>query len=76
MRMAQRCRKAWLRLFGSRTREVRASVSIGIALSTPDAHASEDVLKDADVAMRRAKAMADRAAKYSMKPCTRVRLGV
>ncbi len=38
-------------------REVRASASIGIALNT-DVHARpEDALKDADVAMRRAKAL-------------------
>jgi len=39
------------------SRELRVSASIGIALST-DTHARpEDVLKDADVAMRRAKAL-------------------
>ncbi len=38
-------------------REVRASVSIGIALSTDAHERPEDLLKDADVAMRRAKAM-------------------
>jgi EAL domain-containing protein (putative c-di-GMP-specific phosphodiesterase class I) len=39
------------------SREVRASVSIGIALSTLAHEAPEDVLKDADVAMRRAKGL-------------------
>jgi diguanylate cyclase (GGDEF)-like protein len=39
------------------SREVRASVSIGIALSTRTHKRPEDVLKDADVAMRRAKAL-------------------
>lgn len=38
-------------------REVRASVSIGIALSTDAHERPESVLKDADVAMRRAKAL-------------------
>jgi diguanylate cyclase (GGDEF)-like protein/PAS domain S-box-containing protein len=39
------------------SREVRVSVSIGIALSTRTHKRPEDVLKDADVAMRRAKAL-------------------
>ena len=38
-------------------REVRASVSIGIALNTEVHTRPEDALKDADVAMRRAKAL-------------------
>jgi diguanylate cyclase (GGDEF)-like protein/PAS domain S-box-containing protein len=38
------------------SREVRASVSIGIAMSTEAHERPENVLKDADVAMRRAKA--------------------
>src|ERR1700726_2389384 len=39
------------------SRGVRASVSMGIALSTRTHERPEDVLKDADVAMRRAKAL-------------------
>lgn len=39
------------------SREVRASVSIGIALSTASHERPEDALKDADTAMRRAKAL-------------------
>ena len=38
-------------------REVRVAASIGIALSTPAHERAEDVLKDADVALRRAKAL-------------------
>jgi diguanylate cyclase (GGDEF)-like protein/PAS domain S-box-containing protein len=38
-------------------REVHASASVGIALSTPTHQRAEDLLVDADVAMRRAKAM-------------------
>jgi diguanylate cyclase (GGDEF)-like protein/PAS domain S-box-containing protein len=38
-------------------REVRVSVSLGIALSTDAHERPEDLLKDADVAMRRAKAL-------------------
>jgi len=38
-------------------REVRASASVGIALSAPAHERAEDLLLDADVAMRRAKAM-------------------
>jgi len=43
--------------FPIESREVRASASVGIALTTPAHTRPEDVLKDADVAMRRAKAM-------------------
>jgi EAL domain-containing protein (putative c-di-GMP-specific phosphodiesterase class I) len=39
------------------TREVRVSLSVGIALNAPTHERPEDVLKDADVAMRRAKAL-------------------
>lgn len=39
------------------SREVRASVSIGIALSTPNHERPEHALKDADTAMRRAKGL-------------------
>ncbi len=38
-------------------REVRISASVGIGLSTPEHSRPEDVLKDADVAMRRAKSL-------------------
>jgi diguanylate cyclase (GGDEF)-like protein/PAS domain S-box-containing protein len=38
-------------------REVRTSASVGIALSTPAHQRAEELLQDADVAMRRAKAM-------------------
>jgi len=43
--------------FSIEGREVRASISVGIALSTAAHTLPEDVLKDADVAMRRAKAL-------------------
>jgi diguanylate cyclase (GGDEF)-like protein/PAS domain S-box-containing protein len=39
------------------SKEVRVSLSIGIALSAPTHDRSEDLLKDADVAMRRAKSL-------------------
>jgi diguanylate cyclase (GGDEF)-like protein/PAS domain S-box-containing protein len=38
-------------------REVRTSASVGIALSTPEHQRAEELLQEADVAMRRAKAM-------------------
>ncbi len=41
------------------SREVRASLGIGIAVSTPAHQQPEDVLKDANVAMRRAKALGE-----------------
>lgn len=57
MRVAKRMQLAVAEPFDIEAREVRASVSIGIALSTASHSRPEDVLKDADVAMRRAKAL-------------------
>jgi len=57
MRIAKRILTAIAEPFQLESREVRASLSVGIALSTAAHARPEDVLKDADVAMRRAKAM-------------------
>ncbi len=57
MRVARSIQTAVAEPFHVENREVRVSVSIGIALSTPAHERAEDVLKDADVAMRRAKAL-------------------
>ncbi len=57
MRVARGMQEAVARPFLVESREVRPSVSIGIALSTPTHELPEDVLRDADVAMRRAKAL-------------------
>jgi diguanylate cyclase (GGDEF)-like protein/PAS domain S-box-containing protein len=57
MRVARSIQTAVAEPFQVENREVRVSVSIGIALSTPAHERAEDVLKDADVAMRRAKAL-------------------
>jgi diguanylate cyclase (GGDEF)-like protein/PAS domain S-box-containing protein len=57
LRIAQRIQAAVAEPFFIDSREVRASMSIGIALSTLAHEAPEDVLKDADVAMRRAKGL-------------------
>lgn len=57
MRVARRVQAAVAEPLSLNTREVRASVSVGIALSTPAHERPEDVLKDADVAMRRAKSL-------------------
>jgi diguanylate cyclase (GGDEF)-like protein/PAS domain S-box-containing protein len=57
MRVAQRLQTGMAESFYVESQEVRASVSIGIALSTPLHERSEDILKDADVAMRRAKSL-------------------
>jgi diguanylate cyclase (GGDEF)-like protein/PAS domain S-box-containing protein len=57
MRVAKRIQTTTAEPFQLESREVRASVSVGIALSTAAHTRPEDVLKDADVAMRRAKAM-------------------
>jgi PAS domain S-box-containing protein len=57
LRIARRLQEAVAAPFPIESREVRASASVGIALTTVAHTRPEDVLKDADVAMRRAKAM-------------------
>src|SRR6201987_6004624 len=57
LRIARRLQAAVAAPFSVESREVRASASVGIALTTAAHSRPEDVLKDADVAMRRAKAM-------------------
>ena len=57
MRVARRIQGAIAEPLSVNGREVRVSASIGIALSVPSHERPEDVLKDADVAMRRAKAL-------------------
>jgi len=57
MRVARRVQEVVAQPFFIDSREVRAAVSIGIALSTEAHERPEDVLKDADVALRRAKAL-------------------
>ncbi len=57
MRLAKRIQESVAEAFTVEFREVRVSASIGIALSTVTHERPEDVLKDADVAMRRAKAL-------------------
>ena len=57
MRIARRIQAAVAVPFGVESREVRAAVSVGIALSTAAHARPEDILKDADVALRRAKAL-------------------
>jgi len=57
MRVARRIQEAVAEPFSVDSREVRASMSVGIAVSAPAHERPEDVLKDADVAMRRAKAL-------------------
>src|SRR4051812_39704511 len=57
MRVARRIQVAVAAPFLLESREVRASVSVGIALSTVAHTRPEDLLKDADVAMRRAKSL-------------------
>ncbi len=57
MRIAKRIQTAVAEPFFLDAREVRASASIGIALGTLAHERPEDVLKDADAAMRRAKAL-------------------
>ena len=57
MRVAKRILSAVAAPFLVEGREVRASASVGIALSTPTHKRAEDLLQDADVAMRRAKAL-------------------
>jgi diguanylate cyclase (GGDEF)-like protein/PAS domain S-box-containing protein len=57
MRVAKRIQSAVADPFIVDSREVRPSLSVGIALSTLVHERPEDVLKDADVAMRRAKSL-------------------
>ncbi len=57
MRVAQRIQAGAAEPYFVESHEVRASLSIGIALSTLTHERSEDLLRDADVAMRRAKAL-------------------
>jgi diguanylate cyclase (GGDEF)-like protein/PAS domain S-box-containing protein len=57
LRIARRLQAAVAAPFSIESREVRASASVGIALTTAAHTRPEDILKDADVAMRRAKAM-------------------
>ncbi|MFZ0136282.1 MAG: EAL domain-containing protein [Candidatus Sulfotelmatobacter sp.] len=57
MRVAERILSAVAEPFLVEGREVHASASVGIALSKPTHECAEDLLVDADIAMRRAKAM-------------------
>ncbi len=57
MRVAKRILSSVSALFLVEGREVRTSASVGIALSTPAHTRAEELLQDADVAMRRAKAL-------------------
>jgi len=57
LRVAKSLQAAAAEPFFVESREVRVAVSVGIALSTVTHERPEDVLKDADVAMRRAKAL-------------------
>jgi diguanylate cyclase (GGDEF)-like protein/PAS domain S-box-containing protein len=57
MRVAKRMQAAIAEPFLVGTHEVRASASVGIALSMPTHERPEGLLKDADGAMRRAKAL-------------------
>jgi diguanylate cyclase (GGDEF)-like protein/PAS domain S-box-containing protein len=57
LRVAKRMQSAVAEPFFVESREIRTSVSVGIALTTMEHERPEDILKDADVAMRRAKAM-------------------
>jgi diguanylate cyclase (GGDEF)-like protein len=57
LRIARRLQAAVAAPFLIESREVRASASVGIALTTAAHVRPEDILKDADVAMRRANAM-------------------
>lgn len=57
MRAARRIQAAVAEPLFPEKHEIRASVSIGIALSTETHERPEDLLKDADVALRRAKAL-------------------
>jgi diguanylate cyclase (GGDEF)-like protein/PAS domain S-box-containing protein len=57
MRLAKNIQGAVAEPFSVESREVRAAVSVGIALSTTAHRRPEEILKDADAALRRAKAL-------------------
>ena len=57
MRVAKRVQSAMAKPFLLETREVNLSTAIGIALSTTPHGQAEDLLRDADIAMRRARAL-------------------
>jgi diguanylate cyclase (GGDEF)-like protein/PAS domain S-box-containing protein len=57
MRLARSIQTAVAEPFTVESREVRIAMSIGIAMSTSAHERPEEVLKDADVALRRAKAL-------------------
>ncbi len=57
MRVARQVLEVVAEPFFVEDREVRTSMSIGIALSTLSHERPEDMLKDADIAMRRAKSL-------------------
>lgn len=57
MRVARSILEAVAEPFSVESREMRISMSVGIALSTPTHARSEEVLKDAETAMRRAKSL-------------------
>jgi len=57
MRLAKRVLESVAEPFSVESREVRVSASIGIAISLATHERPEDILKDADVAMRRAKVL-------------------
>ena len=57
LRVAERIQAAVREPFTVEARELRLSASIGIALSTPVQTQAEELLQDADVAMRRAKSL-------------------
>lgn len=57
LRIAKRIQEAVAEPFSVGSQQVRVSISIGIALSMLSHERAEDILKDADAAMRRAKAL-------------------
>ncbi len=57
LRIAKKIQEAVAAPFLVQANEMRVSVSVGIALSMKEHERPEDVLKDADVALRRAKAL-------------------
>ena len=57
MRIARQLQTAVAEPFTVAAREIRPSLSVGIALSTSTHERPEDILKDADIAMRRAKSL-------------------
>jgi diguanylate cyclase (GGDEF)-like protein/PAS domain S-box-containing protein len=73
LRIAERIQEKLKSAFDLAGREVFTSASIGIALSAAGHTRAEDMLRDADIAMYRAKAKGKAQFRFSTRRCTKMR---